>query len=378
MDSMCSWLIQCDTNDVLTDERTAELLFLGDVALAGRVGDALRQRGRSFLFEKLPSRFFNADVVCFNLECCLSKRGRVWEPKPVPLRGQPEFLGAFPRTNGRYVANVANNHFLDYGEDAALDTLQALSSYGMETVGTTGPSGTERCVFLETRAGRVALAGFSPSGHPLPHSTRVNVATERVCDMVSQVQAMRTQSDVVIVSVHQGVEHTPYVDRRARKLTHRLVDAGASCVICHHPHVIRGIETYKGVPIFHSLGNFVIDSDFERRPWERNSLVLRLALQTGRLRTIAIEACVITDHLQPRLATREEQEQIRRVTASLSSMLESKLGSGIGYLRCGLIKAQDTLSSICVMIRQKGVVVAVRYYLQRLAAKAKCRMSRCD
>jgi poly-gamma-glutamate capsule biosynthesis protein CapA/YwtB (metallophosphatase superfamily) len=368
---MDSWVIECDTIDGSDDENTAELLFLGDVALAGRVGDGILQHGSQFLFGNLPSRFFDADVVCYNLECCLSRRGKVWEPKPVPLRGLPEFLSVFPRIGGRYVANVANNHFLDYGEDAALDTLEALNRYDMASMGAIGPDGAGRHVLLETRAGRVALAGFAPSIHPLPHAMRVNVIADRVCDMVPQVLALKAKSDLVIVSLHQGVEHTPYVDWHRRQLAHRLVDAGADCIVCHHPHIIQGIETYNGVQIFHSIGNFVIDSDFTRQPSARKSLALRLILSGGRLRRVNVEPFVIMDSFQPRPATDEENQQISREVRVLSLALASNLGSYAGYLRCEAVKIYGRTLSLREMIWHKGVHATAKYYAQRLKGRAR-------
>jgi poly-gamma-glutamate capsule biosynthesis protein CapA/YwtB (metallophosphatase superfamily) len=368
---MDDWIIECDRNDGSGDESGAEMLFLGDVALAGKVGDAILQRGSPFLFDQLPAGFFDADVVCYNLECCLSRRGEVWEPKPVPFRGLPEFLAVFPKIHGSYVANVANNHFLDYGEDAALDTLEALRHHEMAGMGAVGPDGARRHVLLETRAGRVGLIAFAPSVHALPLSTRVNVIAENVRDMVSHVQALKRQSEVVIVSLHQGVEHTPYVDRTCRMITHRLAEAGADCIIGHHPHIIQGIEMYQGVPIFHSIGNFVIDSDYERRPSARKSLALRLAVCGGRLRRIVIEPFMITDSLQPRPPTDEEARNIRAETKALSSVFRSRLRIAAHGLKCEGVKMYDRVTSMHEMIRRQGTLAATRYYAARVLRKVR-------
>jgi len=366
---MNEWVIESNKTTTLDPENTAEALFLGDVALAGQVGDAIMEHGSAFLFDQLPRAFFTTDIVCYNLECCLSRRGQVWEPKPVPFRGLPEFLAVFPETGCRYVANLANNHFLDYGEEAALDTVKTLTQHGVATIGAAGRTVGGPYTVVKSCAGKLGLISFAPSVHPLPGRACINVPVEQVSDMVRQVSELRQQSDVVVVSLHQGVENTPYVDRRCRQLTHRLVDAGADCIVCHHPHIIQAIELYKGVHIFHSIGNFVIGVDFARFPGARRSLALKLTLSGGRLARIHVTPFVITDSLQPRPATDEENREIRDETSVLSSMLASPLGSYTGHLRCEAHKMCDRASSLLEMMRRKGIVVGMRYCAGRLAAK---------
>jgi poly-gamma-glutamate synthesis protein (capsule biosynthesis protein) len=373
-DNMDEWIIDCGGVGRLSKEASTEILFLGDVALAGQVGDVILQHGREFLFNELPADFFDVDVVCFNLECCLSERGKPWEPKPIPFRGLPRFLSVFPKTGCTYVASVANNHFLDYGEDAAIDTLEAIRSYGMRSIGATGEGADGQHIILKTSAGNVGLIGFAPSAHPLPNTSIVNLpGSECVSDMVSRVNSLKRQSDVVVALLHHGVENTHLVDRHSRDLSHSLVDAGADCIVCHHPHVIQGIETYKGAQIFHSIGNFVIDLNSQRRASARKSLALRLVLHEKRLHKIIVEQYIIMKSLQPRPATAEEKREIRIETEALSSRFDSKLKLNVDYLTCEGIKIGGQVSSLCKMIRQKGVSTTAKYYYERIMDRAKHR-----
>jgi len=367
---MHEWAIEYTNNANSERGDCTEILFLGDVALAGRVGDVIQQHGSQFLFQHVPPDFFDADIVCYNLECCLSTRGAAWEPKPIPFRGAPSFLSVFPRGRSQYIANVANNHFLDYGEDAAIDTLEALRAYGMLSIGATGTAADGQHVIIETRSGNVGLIAFAPSVHPLPDTSRVNLATMGISEMASQVSSLKQQADVVIASLHQGVEHTHYVGRSCRRLTHRLVDAGADCIICHHPHIIQGIETYNGVHIFHSIGNFAIGLDFQRRSYARESLALKVLLCNEKLHKIIIEPFVITDSLQQRPATWQEKQRIRAETEALSSIFESTLRANVNYLGCRFVKIHDRLSGLYEMIRRQGLPTTMKYYSGRIMAKS--------
>jgi poly-gamma-glutamate synthesis protein (capsule biosynthesis protein) len=365
------WVIECNKANYLYEQEYTEIVFLGDVILAGDIGDAIQQQGSDFLFKEIPCEFFNVDIICFNLECCLSNRGEVWEPKPYPLRGLPKFLSAFPRGRCNYIANVANNHFLDYGEDAALDTLGALKNYDMQYFGLSKSVDRSKHIILRTRAGSIGLIGFAPSTHPLPNADLVNLTAERTCDMVSQVNTLKQQSDIVIASLHHGVENTRNIARHCRYVTHRLVDAGADCIVCHHPHIIQGIETYKGAHIFHSIGNFIIGADYQRTPSARKSLTLKLLLHNNKINKIIVEPFIIMDSLQPRPATKEERQQIRIETEALSSMFKSNLRLNINYLKCEGVKIYDRVLSLYEMIRQKGIFTATKYYLGRIIAKVK-------
>jgi poly-gamma-glutamate synthesis protein (capsule biosynthesis protein) len=76
--------------------------------------------------------------------------------------------------------------------------------------------------------------------------------------MAADVAALRAEVDVVLVGMHKGVGHTPaVVAMYERPVARAAIDAGADAVFGHHPHIMRGIEVYKGRPIFHGLGNFV-------------------------------------------------------------------------------------------------------------------------
>jgi len=367
--NMNEWVIELNKASGVDKENCTEILFLGDIALADQVGDAIQQYGTDFLFKKIPPEFFDVDILCFNLECCLSRRGVVREPKPTSYRGLPEYLSVFPPKKCRYVANVANNHFLDYGEDAANDTLYALRANNMKFIGATAEIIDEQSLVIETDSSNIGLISFAPSVHPLARTSKVNVSTTCIRDMHSQVASLKQKSDIVIVSLHQGIEYTPYVDRCCRNLSRRMVDAGADCVICHHPHVIQGVEVYKGVHIFHSIGNFIIYEDFERRPATRKNLAIKIEICQKKLHKIIINPFIITKTLQPRLATEDEKQQIRAEVKLLSSAFESKTGIITNYLKCQRVKVCDRIFSMYEMILKHGLLETVRYYLNRILAK---------
>jgi hypothetical protein len=76
--------------------------------------------------------------------------------------------------------------------------------------------------------------------------------------MQDDVRAAAAEADVVCVSLHKGIGHTPaLIADYERQVSHAAVDAGAAAVFGHHAHIMRGIEVHRGRPVFHGLGNFV-------------------------------------------------------------------------------------------------------------------------
>ncbi len=357
-------------NDGLVPDRpSTELLFLGDVALAAGVADVIRRHGVGYPFERLPAGFLDADHICFNLECCLSERGAPWEPKPIHFRGNAAYLDLFTSARGRLIANVANNHFLDYGEEAALDTLAALRDRGMACIGAVGEAAEPQPLVLDTPAGRIGLLAFSPAAHGLPGSVRVNVARAGTDAMIAQVAAARGAVDVLVVCLHQGVEYTLHVDRRSRMTARRLVDAGADCVIGHHAHVIQPIERWGRGLICHGIGNFLIDVDPRRRPHAARTLAVRMILRDGAVERVRLEPFEITPSLQPVPLEGEARTALARSLAVRSQRLAGSIGSIRNDAGAGIAWALDKSKAAVDMSRRRGLMTAVRYYGRRVMSR---------
>lgn len=202
-----------------------------------------------------------ADLAFANLEgplvdggvsekCKRSKPGRCWAFRV------PERYGRHLRDAGFDVVSLANNHINDFGDEGRARTRAVLDANGIRYSGAEG-----EVARLEVRGARIALIAFSTSGgtndlRDLPAAAR-------------RVAEARRDADLVIVSMHGGAEgadrqHVPPgkeeflgEDRGdLRAFARAVVDAGAALVIGHGPHVVRGMEIYRGRLIAYSLGNF--------------------------------------------------------------------------------------------------------------------------
>jgi poly-gamma-glutamate capsule biosynthesis protein CapA/YwtB (metallophosphatase superfamily) len=209
-----------------------------------------------FPFRKISPFLQAKDLVVVNLETPLTNHRR----DNGLFKSNPNYASAMKRA-GVSVANLSNNHIFDAGEKGFNDTLDHLGAAGIECIGV----GHD---LENARAGKVfqikgarfsflaytqfcnsrftSLAGTEPGLLPLDRKL-----------MTEDIGRARKNADIVIVSLHWGLENQPGIHPNQTQIARGLIDAGADAIIGHHPHVPHAIEVYRGCPIFYSLGNFI-------------------------------------------------------------------------------------------------------------------------
>lgn len=201
------------------------------------------------------------DVTLGNLEGTLSTGG-VSKCVSLPrgmcfaFQAPPSYAFALRRL-GFDLVNQANNHSMDFGAGSRAQTIAALDRAGIAHTGFPG-----QITYLRVHKIRIAFLGFAPYAFD---ANLLDIAGARTL-----VRRARRHAGIVIVITHAGAEgadqlHTPYGPQfyrgenrgDARAFAHAVIDAGASMVLGSGPHVIRGVERYRGRVIAYSLGNFV-------------------------------------------------------------------------------------------------------------------------
>ncbi len=233
---------------------------VGDVSLDPGYIPAFTTEGYELAFSGMRELFLADDLTVINLECPASFGGtRV--PKQFNFQCDPAALPII-RAGGVEVANQANNHSLDYGPDAMLDSLANIEAAGIASVGTGVNAAAANAPALFEIDGRtVAVVGFGgviPSyGWLATEDTPGMSDGDTIETMVAAVEAADLVADVVVVTIHWGVElqSGPPSDDVAR--AEAMIDAGADMIFGHHPHRLNSMDWYRGRPIAWSLGNFV-------------------------------------------------------------------------------------------------------------------------
>jgi poly-gamma-glutamate synthesis protein (capsule biosynthesis protein) len=269
-----------------------------------------------------------ADLTIGNLECPLSTRGERAD-KQYTFRAHPDTAAALAEA-GFDVMTLANNHVLDYGSEALLDTIETLRAEGILSTGAGRDLGeARRHVLLECGSPpvKVAVLAFS-NMRPIsffagPHQPGTNPALPEI--VAESVGAARREAEVVIAVFHWGHELSSSPTAVQRRLAQTAVDAGADLVAGHHPHLLQGIEIRGHALIAYSLGNFL----FPSRGACRWTLALRYTPAPDGGARVEFIPCVI-DGFRPRPATEEERSRILDRLVDLSLVLDTDLSSARG------------------------------------------------
>ena len=283
--------ITSGTSQTSATSRTSatSILFTGDILLDRGVRKVIEHHGIDYLFTRQMDSLFRASqVVVGNLECpATSIKAPV--QKRFIFRGEPEWLYALKK-HGFTHLNLANNHSIDQGRKGLTDTKENILKAKLEPVGMgknlqeaaqpTLLTSHPRKVWLIASLG-MALENFAY----LPDRPCVN--TERTQEIITRIRDIKQKDPqaVVIVSIHWGGEHTLKPVPSQRLDAHRLINAGADALICHHTHTLQTIERYKGRDIYYSIGNFIFD---QQKPLNSKACVVKVEVTKDNVKTQAL------------------------------------------------------------------------------------------
>jgi poly-gamma-glutamate capsule biosynthesis protein CapA/YwtB (metallophosphatase superfamily) len=256
------------------------LLSVGDLVLDEPDPDSFFEPSRAILR--------SGDVVVGQVEVPhTTATSEVSTDVPAPP-ADPAALGALARA-GFTVGTLAGNHVYDSGEVGVIDTVSYLRELGIVTAGAGRNLQEARSPAIVSRGDQAARVGIlsynlvgpreswatsrkagcayvsilthyeldhaSPGGPPAVYTFADPVGLDA---MTEDIAALSADVDLVAVCMHKGVGHTPVeLAMYERPVARAAIEAGAHVVFAHHAHIMRGIEVYRGRPIYHGLGNFV-------------------------------------------------------------------------------------------------------------------------
>jgi poly-gamma-glutamate capsule biosynthesis protein CapA/YwtB (metallophosphatase superfamily) len=310
-----------------------KLALAGDTMLGRKVAERIASEGPDGLVaDEVVALTRAADLLVLNLECSISERGTPWpDPrKPFFFRAPPAATEVLNRL-GVDCVTLANNHALDFGAEALLDTFEHLEAAGIAWVGA-GRSLEEarKPAVLEVDGFRLAVLGCSD--HPPEFAAKPNAPGIAYADLrrgpdwlPPAIAAL--DADAVLVSPHWGPNMTPaplsYVRRAAAALRH----AGATLIAGHSAHVFHGVE--QG--IVYDLGDFLDDYAVDSRL--RNDLGLLFLVTLERNGLVQLEAVPLKlEYCHTRLADGDDAEWIRRRFRQACAALGTEVAEEDGRL----------------------------------------------
>lgn len=195
--------------------------------------------GKEYFLQNVKSIFEADDLTIANNEGTFTDSSRR-EDKTFAFKAPASFAGIYSSSSVEAV-NTANNHSHDYGEQSFQDTMDALDAQGIVHFG------YDETAVMDIKGVKVGLVGIYELYDHLEREQQLK-------DNIAKVK--EDGAELIIVIFHWGNEKETVPDSNQTTLGHLAIDLGADLVCGHHPHVLQGIEEYKGKNIVYSLGNF--------------------------------------------------------------------------------------------------------------------------
>ena len=312
-----------------------KLAFVGDVmcgdffSLIGRGTASMIDRyGKDFLSDEIVAVLKSHDMVMGNIECVLSDMGRnEYSLRRLHMRGRTHTAKLLSEW-GFTVANVANNHILEQGREAALDTITNLQQAGIQVVGAGAKNAMGQGLEplkLHAKGRRLSLLGVCLRNEKYAYDGGIDIS-----EAIAQVQACRRESDVVIASIHWGDELIDYPGLQQRKLTKQLQQAGVDIIMGHHPHVFQGLDQIDSMLVAYSLGNFIFDGFSTATGW---SIILSVTVKAGKTLAYEVIPIIRGDDFRPQIADREQKAKLLGEIERRNQLCSMEIKSEEDFLR---------------------------------------------
>jgi len=277
--SVKSELVIADPNETIESEDSEDedaegtevssavtMVFAGDVLLGDRTLPKYQSSGISgILSDDLKSIMTSADICMVNEEFPYSTRGTKAEDKQYTFRADPKYVTALSDM-GADIVTLANNHILDFGADALLDSCDTLDAAGIFYTG--AGKNLDRAKQLQIIEKNGMRFGFLAASRVWPVAEWAATDSRPGCfgtydpaALISEIKAAREKCDFLTVYVHWGIERQSYPEDYQKNMAKQYIEAGCDLVIGSHPHCLQGIEYFDGKPVFYSLGNYIFGQD---------------------------------------------------------------------------------------------------------------------
>ena len=271
------------------------------------VGDILLGRGVQYHIERVEKDYTypfqyvadilrQGDIVFGDLEAPLTESTHGLDPNGKIVLKSPERAAEGIKYAGFNVLNLANNHIMDYYEKGLIDTITVLDKHEIAYCGA-GKNIEEarKPALLEKTGLKIAVLSYTDmaeltfKGNPMLRyaagEDKSGVAPREYEYIKEDMDSIRENVDVLIISLHWGVENSFYATEEQREFAYKLIDDGADVILGHHPHRFQGVEIYNDKPIIYSLGNFIFD---QNDPNNQESFIVSMEIADEKLSALKL------------------------------------------------------------------------------------------
>ncbi len=275
--------------------------------------DYYKKKGASYFLRKVKSTFSKDDLTIVNMEGTLTT-STARANKTFTFKGPSKYAKILKKGSVE-VVNMANNHTMDFGKKGYNDTVSALKSNSIAYCG------GSKIAYKTVKGVKIAFIGLNALD---------GVSTSKVKSMIKK--AKNKKATIIICSFHWGNEASYTVTSKQKSLAHTAIKAGATLVLGHHPHVLQGVERYKGRYIVYSLGNFCFGGN--TNPKDKDTMIFQqtFTVKNGKVKKtddVKIIPCSIssvsyTNNYQPKVLSGSEKKRVINKVNNMSSGVKFK------------------------------------------------------
>ncbi|MFA5776425.1 MAG: CapA family protein [Patescibacteria group bacterium] len=270
------------------EKERVTIVATGDVVMGRSVNyQMVKYNNPLWPFEKVKDVLSSGDITIANIEapfvkdCSTTVEGMVFCGREDAAKGLV--------ASGVDVATLANNHISDFGMAGIENTVKVLRDNSIDITGLEG-----EILYKTVKGTKVAFLAFNDIYGSIPPVLKANAETiERL------VGEARKNADIVVVSMHWGVEYRDTPDSRQIELAHLVADAGADLIIGNHPHWIQSDEQYKNTYIKYAHGNLVFDQMWSEET--KKGVIGKYIFEDGKLIDKEFTPTYIKDYGQPQI-----------------------------------------------------------------------------
>jgi len=295
-----------------------KIMAVGDVYLGETID---LQDKQQYFSSDIIQKIKNADVAFCNLESpltlsteqqdshyskLLDNMGRAY------LRSPPK-IAEFIANIGFDVVSIANNHIMDYKKRGLEDTIETLESCHIKHVGAgVNLSKARQPEIIEKSGTKIGFLAYSYTYE----ATKFCAGSAPLWPSIikEDIGLLKNRCDILVVSLHFGEEYINSHRAKEIKFCRSLIDEGANVILGHHPHVLRGIEKYKGGLIVYSLGNFVFNYHPVNISFGKNikgktkeSIILEMDFEKGCMKKWKIHPVYLNENGFPNMPSNDKE-----------------------------------------------------------------------
>ncbi len=312
------------SNGTVLDEQIEEITisFAGDCTIGsdesytGHTFDKVYKEANdsAYFFKGVNSIFSSDDYTLINLEGALTNETKKAN-KEFRYKGPPEYCEILKK-GGIEGVTLANNHTLDYLREGFDQTVETLKKANIDY------TYLENYFIKEIKGVKFGFLGYKAWSNE-------NNSNQLLVKHVKEMQEKGV--DFIIANYHWGDMYSYTPNAQQKNMAHFAVDNGVDLVIGHHPHVLQGMESYKGKTIVYSLGNFCYGG--KMNPKDKDTIIFQQLISFDflkgeiiatnfRIISASISSRTDINNFQPVLISGEEEERITKKYEELSNKIE--------------------------------------------------------